>query len=245
MIAHLMKAIGQFSDPATRRVFWKAVLGSLLADIALAVLLFYLLRWGAGLLDAWVGATGWAQSLLDLFLGGASFLLIMLLMVLAFPAAVSIILPMLLDEVCQRVEARHYPGLAPVREQKLVEAGLDGLRLAAVTLAVNLIFLPFYLLFLFIPPLNLLLFYLVNGYLLGREYFELVAVRRLSSRAAGALRKQIDRRVFFTGAMVAFFLTIPFVNLVTPIVAAAMMVHLFQDPRVQARALADTGDTGA
>ncbi|MGO1119461.1 EI24 domain-containing protein [Rhodovibrionaceae bacterium A322] len=237
MIAHLMKAIGQLSDPGTRRVFWKAVLGSLLADILLAVLLYYLLQWGAGLINDWAAATGWLRTVLDFVLDGTSFLVITLLMILAFPAAVSIILPMLLDEVCNRVEARHYPSLSPADEQPVLEALIDGLRLAALTLGINFLLLPLYLIFLFIPPLNLLLFYAVNGYLLGREYFELAAVRRLTSKSARLLRKKVGGRVIVAGVIIAFFLTIPLVNLLTPIIAAAMMVHLFQEERVQSLAV--------
>ena len=78
------------------------------------------------------------------------------------------------------------------------------------------------------PPLYLLVFYSVNGYLLGREYFELVAYRRLDERAADALRRACRGRVMLAGVAMTFMLTIPVFNLVAPIAATAFAVHLFE-----------------
>ena len=97
-----------------------------------------------------------------------------------------------------------------------------------MTVLVNLIALPFYLLLIFLPPFNLFVFYRLNGYLLGREYFELVAVRRVESAAVRDLRKRNRGRVFTAGVIIAFFLTLPLINLVVPIVATAFMLHVFQ-----------------
>ena len=83
------------------------------------------------------------------------------------------------------------------------------------------------------PPLYLLVFYSVNGYLLGREYFELVAYRRLEERAADDLRRSYRGRVMLAGVVMAFMLTIPVFNLVAPIAATAFAVHLFEAMRKQ------------
>jgi CysZ protein len=88
--------------------------------------------------------------------------------------------------------------------------------------AVNLIALPLYL----IPVLNVVIFYGVNAYLLGREYFELVALRRLDPRAARGLRRTHRWRFFTAGLLMAALFTIPFVNLVASLIAAAFMAHL-------------------
>jgi uncharacterized protein involved in cysteine biosynthesis len=85
-----------------------------------------------------------------------------------------------------------------------------------------------------IPPLNLVLFYLLNGYLLGREYFEMVAVRRLDLPATKRLRRAFRGRVIMAGAVITFLLTIPLVNLITPIIATAFMLHIFEDLRRRA-----------
>ena len=102
-----------------------------------------------------------------------------------------------------------------------------------MALLLNLILLPAYLLLLLFPPLYLLVFYSVNGYLLGREYFELVAYRRLEERAADDLRRSYRGRVMLAGVVMAFMLTIPVFNLVAPIAATAFAVHLFETMRKQ------------
>jgi uncharacterized protein involved in cysteine biosynthesis len=95
-----------------------------------------------------------------------------------FPAVMVMVMSFLLEDIAEAVEARHYPALPPARPQPVGEMLRSGLAFAAVTVAINLLALPFYLLLIFLPPLNLFLFYGVNGYLFGREYFEIVALRR-------------------------------------------------------------------
>jgi uncharacterized protein involved in cysteine biosynthesis len=76
-----------------------------------------------------------------------------------------------------------------------------------------------------------LVFFTLNGYLLGREYFELVAQRRMTAVEAKALRRTRRARVFLAGVVVAFLLTIPLVNLITPIIATAFMLHIYEGMR--------------
>src|SRR3546814_14930871 len=92
-------------------------------------------------------------------------------------------------------------------------------------LILNLLVLPLYLVLIWIPPLNLLLFYLLNGYLLGREYFEMVEVRRLDLAAAKRLRRDFRGQVILVGAVIPFLLTLPLVNLVTPIIDRMSVVR--------------------
>ena len=74
----------------------------------------------------------------------------------------------------------------------------------------------------------------MNGYLLGREYFELVALRRTRAVEVKTLRKKNMLTLFLTGLLLAFMLTIPVINLVTPIIATGMMVQLFEEFRNKA-----------
>jgi uncharacterized protein involved in cysteine biosynthesis len=151
-----------------------------------------------------------------------------------FPAVMVSIMAMLLDDIAQAVERRYYPELAPAREQPLSEALLGNIIFVLVTLILNLLVLPLYLILIWIPPLNLVLFYLLNGYLLGREYFEMVAARRLDLAATKRLRRDNRGRVILAGAVITFLLTIPLVNLITPIIATAFMLHVFEDLRRRA-----------
>jgi uncharacterized protein involved in cysteine biosynthesis len=89
---------------------------------------------------------------------------------------------------------------------------------------VILVFLPF-------APIFPFVFYGVNGYLLGREYFELVAMRRAPSAEASALRRRHRLQAFATGLVIAALLTVPFINLLAPLLGTAAMVHVFEGLR--------------
>ncbi len=161
----------------------------------------------------------WVDGIIDL-LGG---LVVLLLAWLLFPATVGTVSSFFLDEVVDRVEARHYPFLPPPRRYGLLVELATALRFLALVLAINILALPLYLA---APGLNLAVFYTVNGYLLGREYFEMVASRRMERRDARALRRAYPLKPFLAGVIIAFLSSIPFVNLLVPVVAAAFMVHV-------------------
>lgn len=239
MFASLSKSIAQFTDPAFRGVFWRAVLGSLLVFVVLWIGAWLGLSWTEGLFDDWLARQEvegfWAQALSWLF-GALFWASLLIVSFLFFPAVVSIVITFLLDDIAEAVERRHYPGLPPAREQPIGEMLLDSLGFIAITIVVNLLALPLYLLFLFIPPLNLFVFYGVNGYLLGREYFELVAVRRMLSAEAKRLRRGFRGKTFMAGVIIAVLLSIPIVNLVTPIIATGFMVHVLEQLRRKAEA---------
>ena len=83
------------------------------------------------------------------------------------------------------------------------------------------------LIFLLIPPVFPFVFFAANGYILGREYFELVALRRVQPQEAKRLRKENKREILISGLVIALLLTVPVVNLLAPVIGVAVMVHLF------------------
>ena len=101
------------------------------------------------------------------------------------------------------------------------------LRFFFVILAVNLLAL----FLLLIPGVNLIAFYVGNGYLLGREYFEMVAMRHLPPEAARSLRKANRVTVLLCGFVIAGLASVPILNLTTPLFATAFMVHMFKQLR--------------
>ncbi len=214
MFKAFLKAFSQLNDPAVRRPLW---LGGLLA-VGVFMVLWVLV--GRLLTGTTLFAWGWLEVAADL-LGGTA---VAVLTWFLFPGVVSGLAAFFLDGVVRAVEARHYPGLPSPPGTGLGDAIIGGLRFMGISVLVNMGLL----LFLFIPPVFPFVFYSANGYLLGREYFELVAARRLGAERLGSLRKAHRKRVFFFGVVVAFLLTLPVVNLVTPVVATAAMVHLLQ-----------------
>lgn len=213
MLSDLSRAFSQLSDPGTRRYVLWSVLGALAVLVALVaglqVALALLAETGRVWLDWIIRALGGLGSLV-----AAWFL---------FPAAASLILGFMLDGVVRAVEARHYPWLPPAREMGFSESLGSAVRLAALALLLNLLALPIYLL----PGVNLVVWLLLNGYLLGREYIETVAARRIPRPAVTELRHRHRWGVLASGAIVAALLLLPVVNLVAPVVGIALMTHRF------------------
>lgn len=218
MFNALGMAIGQLADPRLRRPIW-LTLATSLAVVAALVAASWLLLARLSLVGI-----GWVDAAIDL-LAGAGVLVVAWLL---FPATISVVVGLFLDQVAAAVERRYYPDLPPPRSQPVVEQAMGGLRFALVALGLNLLALPLYLAGIFLPPLNLFVFYGLNGYLLGREFYELVALRRFDQRQVRTLRRAHGGRSFLAGVVIAFLLTVPFVNLIAPVIATAFMVHLFE-----------------
>jgi CysZ protein len=207
--------------PAGRR----ALLWSLVGALALLLALWF----GAWLLLGLIHVARfpWLDWPIELLGGLAALVLAWML----FPATSLLVLSLFLDRVITAFERAHYPGLPPPREAGIGEAIRSGLRLALFGLVLNLAALPIYI---FLPGISLVLFYALNGYLVGREYFEAVALRRLTPRDARALWHANRLRLILAGAAISFLLSIPGVNLVAPLIGVAALLHLFQGLRRRA-----------
>jgi uncharacterized protein involved in cysteine biosynthesis len=167
-----------------------------------------------------VFGVGWADSLTGL-LGGVAVFVVSLVM---FPGVATLVLSFLLDDIARAVDAKYYPQLGPPRRQGWIELAWGSLRFALVSIVANLLALPIYLVLL-IFGIGIGLFYVVNAYLLSREYFELVAGRRLAPAKADALRRAHAGRLWLMGLIIALLSTVPGINLIAPLLAAAAMLH--------------------
>lgn len=213
MLSALIKAIEQLPQRGVRGAVGWSIGGTLAASIALTAGVAWVLR------RTTVFETAWLDRVVDIVGGLAGAALVIVL----FPAVVVLVAGFLLDGVCRAVEGRHYGHLGPAREQPILAGVWNALVFTAVVIAVNVLALPLYLL----PGPNIIVFGAVNGYLLGREFFEVVAARRMSTAAAKALRRRHRGRVFAAGVVIAAISAVPVVNLVLPVVATAFMVHVF------------------
>ena len=210
----MSKTLGQINDPRIRGVIGKTLAFAVLGYIAFVVLIYFLIGWLSGL-------AGWLESLAQF--GGVIGALIIAWFL--FPSVAAAIAGIFADEVIDAVEAEHYPHLLPAKGVPMVAALLDGLKLAAIAVVANLLALPFLIVF----PVYILITWGVNGWLLGREYFEMVAFRRMSKAEARALHKAHNGTFTIAGILIAICLTIPFVNLIAPVLGAAFMVHVAQN----------------
>jgi CysZ protein len=213
LIAAFAKSFAQLSDPPIRAVIWKSVCGTLL--------IFGVLLSGAGwvLTNTSLFDIAWVEAVMDVFGGLAAVLLALIL----FPGAMAALVSILLEDVADAVEGRHYPGLGSARTLSWGLLLAMSLRLIGMTLLLNFLALPFYL----IPGANLVVYYGLNGYLLSREYFEVVALRRLNKDQARALWRRFRGRLWLAGAATTVLLTIPILNMIAPVIGTAAMVHLF------------------
>ena len=247
VIGCFLKAVAQLPDPRLRRVLWIGVLGSVAIFIVLWAGLWWSMSavawteiWGIGWLIDWFGGIAqWVAGMV--FLSSVMFATLVL-----FPAVITIIVGFFLEDVVNAVEARHYPGQPAARPQPASEVLATTVKFALMVIALNVLFLPVYLVLFFVPPLNLVLYYVLNGYLVSREYYELVAPRRLAPRPARRLRHAHRGRVLLAGIVVVFIMTIPVVNLIAPVLATAFMVHVFQNlPRRREFMAAEAAGVGA
>jgi CysZ protein len=215
MVTALLRAISALGEPPMRRVVG--------LSLALAVLAFAVLWLAVAAVLYQTTFFDWRPLnwLVDL-LGG---LAVLVLSWLLFPAVVTGIMGFYLERVAAAVEAIDYPGRGPPRRQPFGEILLVMLRLTGLTLALNLLALPIYLL---VPGINLVLFLALNGYLFGRGYFEVVALRRLDAGEARAVRNRFAGRIFLGGVAIAGLFALPLVNLVAPVIATAFMLHIFE-----------------
>jgi uncharacterized protein involved in cysteine biosynthesis len=204
-------------DPAFRRpIGW---------SLALAALVFaalWLTVWLV-LTHTAISTLRWVDTTVDVLGGLAAVVLTFVL----FPGVVAAILSLFADRIIAAVEERHYPRLPPPRAQPLSEQVLTALRFLAVVVVLNLAALPLYL----VPVVNALVFYGLNGYLLGREYFEMVAPRRLEMEPRRMLWRRRRPGFVLAGVAFAFLSTLPLVNLLAPVLAAAAMTHLVESYR--------------
>jgi CysZ protein len=227
MLDAAAKALAQMLTPALRAVLLKAVGLALVLIVIVGIALERLLSslaqsgvtWaeqstGVGPVGAWA-ALAWVLTILA-GLGivtGALFLM---------PAITALVGSFFVDETAEAVEREYYPAEPVGRALPFVAALFEGIKIAILSLVVYVCALPF----LFFAGLGLVILFLANAYLLGREYFELAAMRFRPPAEAKAMRKAHAGTVMTAGMLIALFVSIPVINLATPIFAMAFMVHI-------------------
>jgi uncharacterized protein involved in cysteine biosynthesis len=142
--------------------------------------------------------------------------------VFLMPAITSLVASFFVDDVADVVERAHYPAEQAGSPLPLGLAVFEGSKTALLTIAVYLIALPF----VFFAGIGFLVFFIATAWLLGREYFELAAMRFRSPAEAKEMRRQHGATVFTAGLFIAAFVSIPIVNLATPLFGMAFMVHM-------------------
>lgn len=214
MLSDAARALRETFSAPYRRVMWL----SLGLTILVLVLFGVGLQWALAALPEF--GVGWIDTIVVV---AARFLAVIVLIPLVHPV-VSLVAGLFLENVAARTEEIAYPSDPPGNDQPFWQSLTIAARFTALLIVVNLLVLPFYL----IPILNIFLFWIVNGYLLGREYFELVALRHMDPADATTLRRRHRARVFAAGVVVALFATVPVLNLFAPLFGTVFMVHTYK-----------------
>lgn len=137
-----------------------------------------------------------------------------------------------LDDIIDAVEARYYPNRLAGARLGLAKSAWLGVKLGFYVLVFNILAMPLYVLTFWIPLMPVVIFYGLNSYLMGRGYYELVALRHLGSVESSRNRKRLRFTVLAAGLMITVLFTIPFLNLMAPILGAAFLVHVFHRSHV-------------
>jgi CysZ protein len=222
ILMDFLRALRQLGDRRFRRVLGLGVLLTLALLVAVyAAFLWFLQTFTPEVVEIpLVGPVGGLDTLLTL---GSFLFMIGLSIFLMVPVAAAFT-GLFLDDVVEAVEARHYPSLAPAPRLPLIDALIDSANYLALLISVNAFAV---LLYMFAGPAIPVIFWAVNGFLLGREYFTLVATRRLGRTGAKALRARHPIAIWVAGTLMAVPLSVPVVNLLIPVLGAATFTHLF------------------
>lgn len=139
-----------------------------------------------------------------------------------FPLLYPVLMSFFDESMAEVIERQDYPQLPKATPPFWPTLWHDTV-FSLKALGLNLLLLPFYL----IPFVGIALYYLLNGWLLGSQFFRMAAGRRVGREKAEEMRKSATLPILFGGALMVFFATIPVLNLVAPLLGVATMLHLF------------------
>ena len=223
IFSDFLRSIAQFDDLRFRRVLWRGLWLTIVLLAATCLLVIYGVNQllSSALVAGMIGEQSWLGSLFNI---GGVLLTIVLSIWVMVPVA-SAIIALFLDEVAQAVEARHYPHLPKQAAAKLQDQILVSIRFLGFLILANIGAL---ILSMILPFLAPVVFWATNGYLMGREYFQMAAMRRVPRTQAQELLRRHQGAIWCAGILMAIPLTIPLVGLFIPILGAATFTHLFE-----------------
>ena len=227
MLDAAVKALSQMFSPPFRTVLWKSVALALVLIVLIGIGVYRLLIWlttaGEGWAEVMLGPQAHTPlAILAWVLSIATGLGIILGSVFLMPAVTALVASFFVDDIALEVERTHYPNEPVGTPLPLWRASLEGGKTALIAVLVYLAAVPFLL----VAGLGVVIFFLAAAYLLSREYFELAAMRYRPAAEAKAMRKANQGTVFIAGLIIAMVVSIPVVNLVTPLFGMALMVHM-------------------
>jgi uncharacterized protein involved in cysteine biosynthesis len=227
MLEDAANALSQVFSPPLRAILWKSVGLALALIVAASIGLDRLIVW---LLDAG-GATvelnfgphaHWPVAAIAWLLSFATGVGIVLGGVLLMPAVTAFVGSFFADQIADEVERAYYPGDPPGVALPLSLSVREGGKTALLAIVVYICVVPLLLL----AGFGMGVFFLATAWLLGREYFKLAALRFRPPMEVKTLHRRNAGTVYVAGLLIAAFVSIPVVNLATPLFAMSLMVHV-------------------
>jgi len=225
IMSAVTRTLAQVFDPAFLKVFILGILTTIAAMVVTWFLANYLKDQFILTRFDWQWVNSFFQWLLDI--DWIFNIIFFFLMGVFFPPIATIFMSLYLDDVVDAVEDKHYPGHKAGKRLGVSHLAYLALRLAFMIILLNIIVIPLYIFFFWLPFVPLIIFYTLNSYLLGWGYYEMVAVRHLGIKEAGRHRKSIRGQVLGGGFMITLLYTLPVINLTAPILGAAILAHIF------------------
>lgn len=227
MLDAAVKALAQMFSPPFRRILLKSAAIALLLIVIAAIGLHRVLVWFAESGQVWIETTFGLTTttplwVLSWLLSVAAALGVIAGSIFLMPAVTGLMASFFADEIAEAVERGYYPGDPPGHALPLLPAVMQGIQTALLAILVYLVAMPSLLL----AGFGAVIFFLATAFLLGREYFQLAAMRFRSPAEAKKLRKANQSTVFLSGMFLAAFVSIPILNLATPLFGTAFMVHM-------------------
>ena len=227
MFAAAVKALTQMFSPPFRKILLKSAGIALLLIVVAAICLHRALVWFTESGQVWIQdafslTTTTPFTVLSWILSIAAALGVIAGSIFLMPAVTGLMASFFADEIAEEVERRYYPADPPGHALPLLPAVLQGVQTALLAVLVYLVAMPSLLL----AGIGAVIFFLATAFLLSREYFQLAAMRFRSPAEAKKLRKAHQSTVFLAGMFLAAFVSVPILNLATPLFGTAFMVHL-------------------
>ena len=219
MLSFATKSLSQLFSPPFRAVLVKS--------LGLTLALFIAAWFGVqAILSAFtIGPYAWVDTAIAILAGIG----LVVGMVFVIGPITALFAGLFLDQIAETVEKTHYSNDPPGQEMPVLRSLIMAAKFTIIIILVNIVVL----LLIFFPGINVVAYLVGNGYLLSREYFEMVGSRHMPLEQVRALRRQNRATVWMAGGLIAALAAVPLVNLLTPLFATAFMVHLFKSLAAQ------------
>ena len=226
ILRSFLLALGQIGDPRFRGVLFRGIGLTIILLIAVYATFLWVIEWafGEGTTLPLIGEVTWVGDFLSI---GSIFVMLILSIFLMVPVA-SAITSLFLDEVAEAVEDVHYRDVPRPPRVPFWDGLRDTINFLGILIGANIVAFGIYV---FFPPSAPFLFLGLNGFLLGREYFQVTAMRHLGREGAKQMRQDFRVTIWVAGCLMAFPLTIPLLNLLVPVIGAATFTHLYHQLR--------------